>query len=154
MSTFRRIYGAGPLHLLAALATLAVAAYALVRVAEVVADPGRVVLWLTGAIVAHDLVLFPVYAALGVLVAAALVPRARPPSRLTLAALNHFRFAALSAGLLGLVWFPLVAAKAPGTYMRATGLDVDVYRDRWLIASAVLIGASALLLVLRAVPKS
>jgi hypothetical protein len=148
VSGFRRAYGAGPLHLLAVLATLAVAAYALARVWELVADPGRVVLWLGGSIVAHDLVLFPLYALLGAIAAAALAPRGGG-SRLRMAALNHLRAAALLSGLLALVWFPLIAAKAPRTYERATGMQVDVYRDRWLIAAAVLFGGSALLLALR-----
>ena len=148
MSAFRRAYGAGPLHLLAVLATLAVAAYALARVYELVGDPGRVVLWLSGSIVAHDLVLFPLYAVLGAIAAAALVPRGRG-SRLRVAALNHLRAAALLSGLLALVWFPLIAAKAPGTFQRTTGMHVDVYRDRWLIAAAVLFGGSALLFALR-----
>jgi hypothetical protein len=148
VSAFRRAYGAGPLHLLAVLATLAVAAYALARVWELVADPGRVVLWLGGSIVAHDLVLFPLYALLGAIAAAALAPRGGG-SRLRMAALNHLRAAALLSGLLALVWFPLIAAKAPRTYERATGMQVDVYRDRWLIAAAVLFGGSALLLALR-----
>jgi hypothetical protein len=149
MTAFRRAYGAGPLHLLAVLATIGVAAYAVARVYDVVAEPGRVVLWLGGSIVGHDLVLFPVYALLGALAAAALTPRGAA-GRLRIAALNHLRAAALASGLLALVWLPLITAQAPRTYARVTGLDVDVYRDRWLIATAVLFGGSALLLVLRA----
>jgi hypothetical protein len=149
MSAFRRAYGAGLVHLVAVLAVLAVAVYALIRVYDVVGDPGRVVLWLSGSIIAHDLVLFPLYAVLGALAVAALVPSGQG-SRLRVAALNHLRAAALLSGLLALVWFPLIAAKAPRTYERTTGLQVDVYRDRWLIATAVLFGGSALLLALRA----
>jgi hypothetical protein len=125
-----------------------VAVYTLTRVYDVVGDPGRVVLWLGGSIVAHDLVLFPVYAVLGAIAAAALIPRGHG-SRLRVAALNHLRAAALLSGLLALVWFPLIAARAPRTYERTSGLQVDVYRDRWLIATAVLFGGSALLLALR-----
>ena len=33
--------------------------------------------------------------------------------------------------------------------MRSTGLDVGVYFDRWLLATAILFGASALLFALR-----
>ena len=148
MSAFRRAYGAGPLHLIAVLAVLAVALYALSRVYDVVGDADRVVLWLSGSIVAHDLVLFPIYAVLGAIAAATLIPRGHG-SRLRVAALNHLRTAALLSGLLALVWFPLIAAKAPRTYERTSGLQVDVYRDRWLIATAVLFAGSALLLALR-----
>jgi hypothetical protein len=148
VTAFRREYGAGPLHLVAVAASVAIAAYALAQVFDVVSDPMRVVLWLLGAIVAHDLVLFPLYALLGAIAGGALVPDARR-SRLRIAALNHLRAPALASGLLLLVWFPLIAAEAPGTYMRATGLDVAVYLDRWLLATAVLFGGSALLFALR-----
>ena len=148
MTAFRREYGAGPVHLLAVMASVAIAAYALARVFDVVGDPLRVVLWLAGAIVAHDLVLLPLYALLGAIAGGALVPDARR-SRLRIAALNHLRAPALASGLLLLVWFPLIAAEAPGTFMRSTGLDVGVYVDSWLLATAVLFGGSALLFALR-----
>jgi hypothetical protein len=148
VTAFRREYGAGPVHLLAVAASMAIAAYALSRVFDVVADPVRVMLWMAGAIVAHDLVLLPLYALLGALAGGALVPDARR-SRLRVAALNHVRAPALASALLLLVWFPLIAAEAPGTYMRSTGLDVGVYLDRWLLATAVLFGGSALLFALR-----
>jgi hypothetical protein len=148
VSGFRREYGAGPIHLVAVTTSIAIAAYALARVFDVVGDPLRVVLWLAGAILAHDLVLFPLYALLGLIAGGALVPDARR-SRLRIAALNHLRAPALLSGLLLLVWFPLVAAKAPRTFMRSTGLDVGIYFDRWLLATAILFGASALLFALR-----
>ena len=148
MSAFRRAYGAGPIHLVAVLASAAVAAYALARVLDLVGDPQRLVLWLLGAIVAHDLVLFPLYALMGAIATRAIVPE-RHRSRLRVAALNHLRAPALLSGLLLLVWFPLIAAKAPRTFMHATGLDVGVYLDRWLLATAVLFAGSALLFAVR-----
>jgi hypothetical protein len=148
MSAFRREYGAGPVHLLAVAASIAIAAYALGRVFDVVGDPWRVALWLISSILVHDFVLFPLYALLGAIAGGVLVPAARR-SRLRIAALNHLRAPALASGLLLLVWFPLIAAKAPRTFMRSTGLDVGVYLDRWLLVSAVLFIASALLFALR-----
>jgi hypothetical protein len=148
VSAFRRQYGAGPVHLLAALTSFAIAGYALWRVLDIVAEPSRIGLWLVGAILAHDLLLFPVYGLLGAIAAGTIVPEARR-SRVRIAALNHLRAPALAAGLLLLVWFPLVAAKAPGTFMRATGQDVGVYFERWLLATAVLFAGSALLFALR-----
>jgi hypothetical protein len=67
---FRERYGAGPLHLLAVLVSFAVAAYALERALELTSNPDRIVIWLGGSIVAHDLVLLPLYAALGALLVA------------------------------------------------------------------------------------
>jgi hypothetical protein len=147
---FRAAYGGGPLHLLAALATFAVAAYALSRSFDLLGDPGRMLIWLGGGIVAHDLVLLPFYSLLGLLAAAALLRPGERPSRLRIAALNHLRVPALLSGLLALVWFPLIAGKGPGTFTRATGLSNEVYFERWLLLSAALFAASALLLALRA----
>jgi hypothetical protein len=147
---FRHVYGAGPLHLVAVAASMAVAGYALSRVFDDVGRPWRVVTWLAGAIVAHDLVLFPVYALIGVAVSTLLLGRAARVSRLRIAALNHLRVPALLSGLLLLVWFPLVARKAPGTYARATTLSVDAYLGRWAAITAMLFGGSALVFALRA----
>jgi hypothetical protein len=148
VTTFRREYGAGPFHLVALAASVSIAAYALARVFDVVGDPARVLLWLLAAIVAHDLVLFPLYALLGAIVAGAIVRPGRR-SRVRIAALNHLRVPALLSGLLLLVWFPLIAAEAPRTYANASGLDVNVYLDRWLLGTAVLFTGSALLFALR-----
>lgn len=90
MRRFRDRYGAGPIHLLCVLATFAVAAYALSRALDLTRNPDRIVLWLGGSIVAHDLVLFPVYAVLGVILAGAIVSGGTR-SRLRIAALNHLR---------------------------------------------------------------
>jgi hypothetical protein len=148
MRRFRERYGAGPLHLLAVLACFAIAAYALSRALELTSNPDRILLWLGGSIVAHDLILFPLYAVLGVLAAGLIVPRAHF-SRLRIAALNHLRFPALVSGLLLLVWFPLVAGKGERSFMRASGLSKGVYLERWLALSAVLFLGSALILALR-----
>jgi hypothetical protein len=148
VTAFRREYGAGPVHLLAVATSFAIAAYALWRLFDLVREPARVGLWLIGAIVAHDLVLVPLYSLLGVIAAGAVVPEARR-SRVRIAALNHLRVPALFAGLLLLVWFPLIAAKAPRTFTRATGQDVGVYFERWLLVTAVLFTGSALLFALR-----
>ena len=142
MRRLRAAYGASPIHLLAMLATFAIAAYALSRALDNTGNPDRILLWLGGSIVAHDLILFPLYALLGTLAAGVLVPDARR-SRVRLAVLNHLRFPALASGLLLLVWFPLVGDKADRTFMRATGLSNDVYFERWLLLSAALFAASA-----------
>jgi hypothetical protein len=148
MQGFRQRYGAGPLHLLALLASFAVAAYALSRSLELAANPERLLLWMGGSIVAHDLVLLPLYAALGVIAALLLIP-AGGGSRLRIAALNHLRFPALASGLLLLVWYPLIAGPAERTFMRNTGLTKDVYLERWIILSATLFGLSAAVFALR-----
>jgi hypothetical protein len=148
MRRFRDHYGAGPIHLLAVLVSFAIAAYALSRALDLTGNPDRIVVWLGGSIVAHDLILFPLYALLGVLVAGAIL-RGGHRSRLRIAALNHLRVPALLSGLLLLVWFPLVAGKGERSFMRVSGLSKDVYFERWLLITAVLFAGSALLFALR-----
>jgi uncharacterized membrane protein len=145
---FRQRYGAGPLHLLAVLASFAIAAYALGRALELTSNPDRIVIWLGGSIIAHDLVLLPLYATLGALLAGALLA-GRGSSRVRIAALNHVRVPALASGLLLLVWYPLVAGPADRGFMRLTGLSKDVYLERWLLLSAALFAASAAIFLLR-----
>ena len=145
---FRQRYGAGPLHLLAVLASFAIAAYALGRALELTSNLDRIVIWLGGSIIAHDLVLLPLYATLGALLAGALLTGGRS-SRVRIAALNHVRVPALASGLLLLVWYPLVAGPADRGFMRLTGLSKDVYLERWLLLSAALFAASAAIFLLR-----
>jgi hypothetical protein len=146
-SRFREAYGAGPLHLVAILATFAVAGYALDRALGLTSNPDRILIWLGGSIVAHDLILFPLYALIGFLAAGALLRDRR--DRLGVAALNHLRVPALLSGLLLLVWYPLVAGPADRTFMRLTGLSKDVYLERWVLLSAALFAASAAVFALR-----
>jgi hypothetical protein len=146
---FRYEYGASPAHLLVALTSLAISAWALAQVFDVLAGPGRFLIWFLGAIVLHDLVFLPLYSLLGLGAAGALT-RGDHPSRLRIAALNHLRIPVLLSGLMLLVWYPLILSKAPGGFERTTGMSPDVYLERWLALSAVLFAGSALLLAARA----
>jgi hypothetical protein len=148
MARFRERYGAGPLHLVAVVLTFLVAAYALERALELTSNPDRILIWLGGSIVAHDLLLFPLYALVGVLAAAALLAGDRR-DRVRIAALNHLRLPALMSGLALLVWYPLVAGPADRGFMRVTGLSKDVYLLRWLLLTAALFALSAAIFALR-----
>jgi hypothetical protein len=148
MRWFRDHYGAGPIHLVAVLVSFAIAAYALSRALDLTGNPDRIVVWLGGSIVAHDLILFPLYALLGLLAAGAIF-RGGHRTRLRIAALNHLRVPALLSGLLLLVWFPLVAGKGERSFMRVSGLSKDVYFERWLLITAVLFAGSAVLFAVR-----
>jgi hypothetical protein len=149
MKRFRYEYGASPVHLLVALTSLAVSAWALLQVFDVLSTPGRFLVWFLGAIVVHDLIFLPLYSLLDRGAAGALT-RGRQPSRLRIAALNHLRIPVLLSGLMLLVWYPLVLSKAPSGFERITGQTTDVYLERWLALSAVLFAGSALLLAVRA----
>jgi hypothetical protein len=136
-----------PLSTLIALASFAIAGWALWQALGTLSDPLRFGVWLVGAIVAHDLMLLPLYSLLGVVAGRAVA--GEHPTRLRVAALNHLRVPVLLSGLLLLVWFPLIAERAPGGYMRASGLSADGYLDRWLLLSAALLLASAFAFALR-----
>lgn len=148
MARFRGVYGAGPIHLIAALVSFVIAAYALSRALANTGNPDRIVLWLGGSIVAHDLILFPLYAVLGALAAGLLLRRGQG-SRLRIAVLNHLRFPVLMSGLLLLVWYPVVAGPAERGFMRTIGLSKEVYLGRWLLLTAALFVGSAVIFALR-----
>jgi hypothetical protein len=139
MRILRRRYGSGPLHLLVVVGSLALTAYAVLRLAP---DPRfwRIVVWFVGAVLVHDLVILPVYSALDRVAAGGLPRRG----------VNHVRVPALLSGLLLLLFFPLVFAVAPETYESATDLRPEPYLERWLALTAALFLGSAVLYALRA----
>jgi hypothetical protein len=146
MSWFRRRYGAGPLHLLSLMACAALSAYVVTRLFA--SGPvTRILVWFAGAVIAHDLVLWPLYALAD---RAGVRAARRDPSRLPRVPwINHLRVPVVIAGVLLAVSFPLVLDLAPQTYRAATGLSVSVYLGRYLLIVAGLFGASAVLYALR-----
>lgn len=139
---FERLYGKGPLHLLASLATFAIAGYGIGRILELSAAL-EILVWLGLAALAHDLLVLPLYSALG-LVASRVVPSYRE-----VPALNYLRVPAVISGLLFVVFFPLILGLSGGRYERATGLELDGYLGRWLLITGVLFGLSALAYAVR-----
>ncbi|SCE92479.1 hypothetical protein [Micromonospora mirobrigensis] len=133
MRDLRRGYGAAPWHLLLLLGCFAVAGWIALRLAGEASAP-RMLLWFLGAVVAHDLVLFPLYAV------ADRGLRAVTADRVLV---NHLRVPALGAGLLFLVYLPGVLGLGDGTYVAATGLTPRVLVGRWLAVSAGLFAVSA-----------
>ena len=134
----RRAYGDGPLHLLAHLAALALAAYAFTRIFAG-AQPWNVVLWFAGALVLHDAIAFPLYTALD-----------RLAQRRRGRAVNYVRVPALLSALSLIVFSPLILGLGDGRYERATTLAQDVYLGRWLLLCGALFAASGLLYAVRA----
>jgi hypothetical protein len=136
---FRAVYGSGPLHLIAVVASFAIAAYVILKLAD---SPARwkLLLWFLAAVVLHDFVLFPLYTLLDRLA------QGRRPR----AAVNYLRVPALVSAVLLLVSAGLVLSTAPGTYASASGLRPTPYLERWLAITAALFVASGLLYALRA----
>lgn len=138
MRSFAERYGGSPGHLVAVLAGGALAAYAVTRVADLPVLVG-IALWFGFLLVAHDLLLFPVYAALDRLIA-----RLGGPGRTAVPWVNHVRVPSVLSGLLLLAWFPLIL-RLPAGYPRITGRSLDPFLGRWLAVTAVLFAGSGLL---------
>ena len=130
----RRWYGSSLLHLVTVLACLSLAAVAAVPLVRNDAAV-KIGLWFVGAVLVHDLVLFPLYA---------LADRALPRR-----GLNHVRVPALLSGLLLLMFLPVITQHSEDSYAFASGLDQDVFLGRWLAITGVLFTASGLLLLVR-----
>ncbi len=146
MSSLRRIYGQGPLHLLAVLAGLALAGASLVHFAD--SGPARsLVLWFGGAIILHDLVLFPAYSLLD-----RLVSRSTSGAEEVVSAgprgVNYLRVPTVFSAILFLVYFPLILGLSSSVYKADTSLQTNVYLGRWLLISAGLFALSAVVYVL------
>lgn len=152
MAAFKNRYGATPLHLLSALASFAVAGYAVIQLGKL-GPLGNTAFWFVGVIVAHDLVLLPLYSLVQRIAcrvtnadAARAQPGAPPPPRIML--VNHLRVPVIVSGLLFLLFFPAILQRNEG-YLDATGMTADVYLGRWAALSAALFVLSGLLYAIR-----
>ncbi|MFC4009969.1 hypothetical protein ACFOY2_22260 [Nonomuraea purpurea] len=157
-SRWARTYGAPPWHLLALALCFLVAGYAATRVVDVGIWPGFLV-WFVGAVIFHDLVLFPLYSAADFAARSSTAltrrrgrtaarPRPRPTGRRP-APINYLRVPTAFSGLLLLVWSPLILRGAEPNYRAAVGLSTIPYLTRWILVTLVLFAASALLYLLR-----
>jgi hypothetical protein len=139
MGRLRSLYGNGPLHLLAVLATAAIAGYAIVEVSGLPA-PVSFAIWFGGAIVAHDLVAFPLYSLLARVAGRA----ARAAGEGGARAYNYVRVPALISALLFVVWFPLILGLSSEVYELKSGRSTEPFLARWLLLTAGLFVASGL----------
>ncbi|WP_405590428.1 hypothetical protein [Streptomyces sp. NBC_01190] len=143
---FRAVYGERPAHLLALLASFALCGYAITRL--LARDWWGVAQWVAGAALIHDLVLVPLYGGADWLLHKAARGRRRG-SQVRIAVVNHIRVPAFLSLLLLLVYWPLISQDAGPQYRNATLLSPGVFLGRWLLITAVLFTASALILVFR-----
>lgn len=150
LARVRGFYGAHPLHLLALLGCFALAGYAVLRTLSEPAWP-VILLWFLGAVVAHDLVLFPLYALADHSLTSGL--RAVRPGRGGAAPRvpvgNHLRVPFLGAGLLFLIFFPGIIEQGAQTFRDASGLTQEPYLGRWLLLTAAMFLASAVVYAAR-----
>ncbi len=153
LTRFRAFYGAHPLHLLAVLASFALLGYIVSVVGPAALwKPSvwwqSILVWFLGAVVLHDLVLFPLYALADRAHTAAVHTlrarvghRDRPPR---VSVVNYLRIPVLASGLLFLVFFPGIIAQGASTYLAATGQTQAPFLGRWLLLTAIIFALSAL----------
>jgi hypothetical protein len=130
-------YGASPIHLIAHLALLPLAAWALLTVLDFRAA-SNVVLWLIAAVILHDLVLLPVYSVLD-----------RIGQVTVRGAINYVRVPLGLSLLMLLVFWGTIREKGEGAFRRVSGLEYEGYLERWLLVSAALFAVSGVLYLLR-----
>jgi hypothetical protein len=149
MSTvFRRVYGSHPLHLLTLIAGFALFGYVIATIGpQDLWNPRTwwqsIVVWFAAAVIAHDLVLFPIYA----LVDRLLLLSWRTPIPVSL--VNYVRVPALASGLSLLVFLPGIIEQGAPTYLAATGQTQEPFLGRWLLLTAAVFAISAVVYAVR-----
>jgi hypothetical protein len=145
------LYGASPLHLLLLLGCFALVGYVidLIGPAELW-NPSvwwkSILVWFVGAIIAHDLVLFPLYALADRLLGAgsrAVSRRGGNNSPPRVSPLNYLRIPVLGAGLLFVLYLPGIIKQGGNTYLRDTGQTQGPFLQRWLLITAAMFLISA-----------
>jgi hypothetical protein len=141
---FRRSYGAHPVHLLTMLSGFALLGYTLLTCTPPeLWNRGTwwqsIAVWFVAAVVAHDFVLFPLYA----FADRVLAGRRRQAWRAEVPAGNYIRVPALAAGLTLLIFLPGIIEQGAPVYQAATGQTQEPFLGRWLLLTAVMFGISA-----------
>lgn len=145
LSRYRDFYGAHPLHLLTMLAGFALLGYIVATIKpQTLWNPQvwwqSIIVWFAAAVIAHDLVLFPIYALADRLLAVPAERRRRPAK---VPAINYIRIPAMASGLALLLFLPGIIEQGKPTYLAATGQTQDLFLGRWLLLTAAVFGVSA-----------
>jgi hypothetical protein len=153
LTRFRAAYGSHPLHLLSLVAGFALFGYVVVTITPAALWNHRtwwqsILVWFAVAIIAHDLVLFPLYALADRILLASNRFRLRIPP------VNYIRVPTLGSGLTLLMFLPGIIKQGAPTFHAATGLTQDVFLGRWLLLTAVMFGVSAIVYAVRSVMRS
>lgn len=149
---FGTAYGSHPLHLLTLVAGFALFGYVVATITPAALWNDRtwwqsILVWFAAAIIAHDLVLFPVYALADQILLASNRFRSR------VSAVNYVRVPALASGLTLLVFLPGIIEQGAGTFYAATGMTQEPFLGRWLLFTAAVFGLSAILYTIRSVVR-
>ena len=148
LDRFRTVYGSHPLHLLTLVAGFALFGYVMATIKPTTLWNTNtwwqsILVWFAAAIIAHDLVLFPIYSLIDRLLVTG--SRLRPRRKAAVSALNYVRIPAMGAGLTLLVFLPGIIQQGAPAYTAATGQTQEPFLDRWLMLTAVMFAVSAVL---------
>lgn len=149
---FRQRYGASPLHLGGHLVALAVAAFAFHYIFSSGGIPQLLVLYL-GLVIAHDLILVPLYTGFDRLMRRVWVPLSSS-RRVGVSLINHVRAPLLISALLLLIYSPLILGLADTHYFALTGHHLEHYLRNWLLITAALFLGSGLIYATRVAVRS
>ncbi len=150
---FHTVYGSHPLHLLTLIAGFALFGYVLATIKPpTLWNPNTwwqsIIVWFAAAIIAHDLLLFPVYALVDRILLAG--NRIRPHrSDTSVPVLNYIRVPAMGAALTLLMFLPGIIEQGAPTYLAATGQTQDLFLGRWLMLTAAMFAISAVCYAVR-----
>jgi hypothetical protein len=153
---FAAFYGSNPLHLLGTVTAFSLAGYVVILLGpQALWNPKvwwqSIAVWFTAAIIAHDLVLFPLYALADRSVTNALAAvrggRKEPSPRVS--PLNYLRVPTLATGLSLMLFFPGIIQQGHSSYAAATGQNQQPFFGRWLLLVSALYGVSALAYAVR-----
>lgn len=144
-----RFYGAHAGHLVLMLAAFAAAVAVLLTMGPAALwNPASwwqsIAVWFVVAVIAHDLIAFPVYALADRLaVAVDRRPRRRP------AAVNHVRLPAMAAALTFVLFLPGIISQGGPAYQAATGQTQEPFAARWLWLTLAFFAVSGIAYVVR-----
>lgn len=152
---FTHHVGANPLQALVLIGSLALIGYVIAQMGPSNLWNQKVwwqsiLVWFLGAVVLHDLILFPLYLISDHSAAAAWRAlhsrRSSPP---LVHPVNYLRLPIMGSGLLFLLFFPGIIEQGSGAYHRATGQTQAPYFDRWLLLTAAMFLVSAIVYAIR-----
>lgn len=133
----RKRYGSTALHLLGHVALFVLAGYAITQILTLGA-PGNAIIFLIGAVLLHDAVLWPLYAVAD-----------RAGQGILRGRTNYVRIPLGLSLLLLLVFIGTISGKGANAYRNASGQTYDGYVLRWLVVSAALFAVSAVVYLVR-----
>ena len=156
-SCFTATYGSRPLHLLTMVSGFTLLGYVLATFGPATLwNPGTwwqsIAVWFAAAVVAHDLLFFPLCALADRLLFLG-VRRRAPDGHPKVLVRNHIRIPALGAGLTLLIFLPGIIEQGGPTYLAATGQTQQPFLGRWLLLTAAMFAVSALSYAVRLIGR-